>query len=208
MSVAPAPLDTEGTDATGVNAAPPGSTAGHEDSGRVSPHFPDPHEARIAAFATDDHAKVVATITVFCGSGTDAGDAVVDALGRAWEHLAAGKTIDNLAAWVTRVAMNQIRSRHRHLAVVRRTRHLVARDDRSADVAEQRATRIDVERAVATLTRRQREVLALHYGLDLGIVEIATQLDIAEGTVKATLHQSRSKVADLLGADFRGTPDA
>ena len=164
-------------------------------------------EDRIAAFADDDYRPVVAAVSLFCGSSTDGKDAVVDALSRAWERLAAGKSIDNLAAWVTRVAMNQLRSRHRHLAIVRRSRHHLAFEE-TADSTGASAARLDLARAIATLTSRQQQVLALYYGLDLPVAEVAAQLAIAEGTVKATLAQSRSILADTLGDAFRGGSDA
>ena len=161
---------------------------------------------RISAFADTEHARVVAAVSLWSGSVDDAGDAVVDALGRAWERLEQGKPIDNLAAWVTRVAMNQVRSRHRHLAVVRRKRHLFVVADHP-DPSGATADRLDVARALATLTDRQREVVALRYGLDLGVGSIAAQLGIAEGTVKATLHQTRTILAETLGTPAPGASD-
>ena len=109
---------------------------------------------RISAFAVAEHARVVAAVSLWSGSVDDASDAVVDALGRAWERLEKGKPIDNLAAWVTRVAMNQVRSRHRHLAVVGRRRHLFVVADHP-DPSGAAADRLDVARALATLTERQ-----------------------------------------------------
>lgn len=162
--------------------------------------------ARISAFADDEHARVVAAVSLWSGSMDDATDAVVDALGRAWERLEKGKPIDNLAAWVTRAAMNQVRSRHRHLAVVGRKRHLLASSDHP-DPSSAASDRVDVARALATLTVRQRDVVALRYGLDLGLADIAAQLGIAEGTVKATLHQTRTILAEQLGTPAPGASD-
>ena len=162
--------------------------------------------ARISAFADTEHARVVAAVSLWSGSVDDASDAVVDALGRAWEQLEQGKPIDNLAAWVTRVAMNQVRSRHRHLAVVGRKRHLFVAVDHP-DPSGAAADRLDVARALADLTERQREVVALRYGLDLGLADIAALLGIAEGTVKATLHQTRTILAESLGTPAPGATD-
>lgn len=68
---------------------------------------------RIRAFADDEYRQVVATVALWSGSTGDAADAVADALGRAWEHLAKGRPIDNLAAFVTTVAKNRVRSAQR-----------------------------------------------------------------------------------------------
>jgi RNA polymerase sigma-70 factor (ECF subfamily) len=56
-----------------------------------------------------------------------------------------------------------------------------------------------VQRALAELPRRQREVVVLHYFVDLSIDDIATQLDIASGTVKTSLHRARAALAVALG---------
>jgi DNA-directed RNA polymerase specialized sigma24 family protein len=57
---------------------------------------------------------------------------------------------------------------------------------------------LDLERAVAGLSGRQRRAVDLYYfdGLD-----VAT---CAEGTVKATLFQARERLRGLLGDDFSG----
>lgn len=155
-------------------------------------------EARIAAFAGAEHARVVAAVSVWCGSVDDATDAVADALGAAWEQFEAGGTVNNLAAWVTTAAMNTVRARHRHNAVRRRKAHMAAVVDRRDDTTDQSAAKVDLRRALDTLTARQRDVIALFYGLDLPVADIATQLRVAPGTVKATLHQARMALANQL----------
>ena len=201
MSVGAAHLDTEEGDGIVAPAAPPATHGPSAAPGDRAAVPGDSITQRIAAFADEEHARVVAAVTLCCGSTTEAADAVVDALGRAWEHLDAGEPIDNLAAWVTRAATNQVRSRFRHLSVVRRTRHLVARDDQRPDPGAESIDRVDLARAIGGLTERQQQVLALHYGLDLQVAEVAEQLGVAAGTVKATLHQARAALADQLGTD-------
>ncbi len=49
--------------------------------------------------------------------------------------------------------------------------------------------------AVRRLPRRQAQVVALYYALDLPVGEVADVLDCAEGTVKAHLHRARSALA-------------
>jgi RNA polymerase sigma-70 factor (ECF subfamily) len=105
------------------------------------------------------------------------------------------------------VAMNAVRGRHRRRDRVRRKGHLVVVADSGPGAADRAAERIDLQRALGHLGERQRQVVALHYGLDLPIAEIAAQLGIAEGTVKATLHKSRRLLAaELEIADTDGSP--
>jgi RNA polymerase sigma factor (sigma-70 family) len=60
---------------------------------------------------------------------------------------------------------------------------------------------VDVERALATLPRRQREVVVLRYYLQLDTRDVAAALEINEGTVKSTLFRARAALADALGID-------
>ena len=58
---------------------------------------------------------------------------------------------------------------------------------------------VDLERAIARLSTRQREAVDLYYFVDLDIATIAEVMRCASGTVKATLHQARARLRDLLG---------
>jgi RNA polymerase sigma factor (sigma-70 family) len=53
-------------------------------------------------------------------------------------------------------------------------------------------------RAMSTLSRRQREVVTLYYRLDLPVAEIASALDIDEGSVKTFLHRARRSLSPLV----------
>jgi RNA polymerase sigma-70 factor (ECF subfamily) len=63
------------------------------------------------------------------------------------------------------------------------------------------ADSIDVERALAALPRRQREVAVLRYYLQLNTREVASALELEEGTVKSTLFRARAALAQTLGID-------
>ena len=56
-----------------------------------------------------------------------------------------------------------------------------------------------MERALATLPRREREVTVLRYHLDLDVAAIAETLAVSEGTVKTLLHRARRHLAAALG---------
>jgi RNA polymerase sigma-70 factor (ECF subfamily) len=49
---------------------------------------------------------------------------------------------------------------------------------------------IAVRAAVASLPRRQREVVSLRFYADLPVAEAAARLGVAEGTIKALTHQA------------------
>jgi RNA polymerase sigma-70 factor (sigma-E family) len=100
-------------------------------------------------------------------------------------------------AYLRTSVCNAGRSRLRHLRMTRRRHPALAALQRDVPSAERQAVdREDIRElldAVATLPRRQREVLVLRYWLDLSERETAEVLGIASGTVKA--HSSRAIAA-------------
>jgi len=68
-----------------------------------------------------------------------------------------------------------------------------------AAVAWSLTDRVEVERALATLPRRQREAVLLRYYLQMDTREAADVLHTSEGTVKSTLFRARASLANALG---------
>ncbi len=187
------------TTRTVAHDEPAASASGGDGSGTALPVAAhDAPAARVAAFVDGELQHVIAAVSLWCGSVDDAEQAVADATGRAWERLDRGRRIDNLAAWITTVAMNDVRARHRRRDRFHRKGHLVVVDGTAPGADDHAADRLDLGRALGRLGERQRQVVALFYGLDLPIADVATQLGIAEGTVKATLHRARQLLADEL----------
>jgi RNA polymerase sigma factor (sigma-70 family) len=60
---------------------------------------------------------------------------------------------------------------------------------------------VDVERALSSLPRRQREAVVLRYYLQLDTREVASTLGVEEGTVKSTLFRARAALALALGVE-------
>jgi RNA polymerase sigma-70 factor (ECF subfamily) len=56
----------------------------------------------------------------------------------------------------------------------------------------------DLRQAISRLPRRQREIVFLHYYMDLGLAESASLLGISEGTAKKALHRARLTLATSL----------
>jgi RNA polymerase sigma-70 factor (sigma-E family) len=107
-------------------------------------------------------------------------------------------------AYLRRSVVNRSRSHLRHLSVVRRHALREAPPEPSAGADSptyDRAQREAVLGALRRLPRRQREVLALRYYLDLSEAEIAELLGISRGAVKS--HASRGAAA--LRADLGAT---
>jgi RNA polymerase sigma-70 factor, ECF subfamily len=156
-------------------------------------------EVSIRDFLEAEYPRVVAAVAMISDSRPAAEDAVCEALARAWERSERGERIESLSAWVTTVAMNLSRSRWRRLMAERRARDRWQGpdEDRDADRA------LDLERALARLSRRQRQAVVLHYYLGYDVRDVADLLSVAEGTAKSTLHRAR----DALGRALREKED-
>ena len=106
---------------------------------------------------------------------------------------------DKALAYLRQAVVNRSRSALRHRKVVdRHVAHEAGLSrgetsdpaERAALAADRRAAVLD---ALASLPRRQREVLALRYYLELSETEIASTLGISNGAVKS--HASRGSAA-------------
>ena len=161
-----------------------------------------PAVADFEAFYRSEYRRVRAVAWALTGSGWSAEDVAQEAFLRAhrdWDRVSA---YDEPGAWVRRVAINLatsvLRRRAREAGALLR---LGGRRDEPWDLP---AADADFWAAVRSLPRRQAAVLALHYYEDLPVAEIGVVLGIAEGTVKALLHQGRASLARRLGLDREG----
>ena len=60
---------------------------------------------------------------------------------------------------------------------------------------------IDLERAIAKLSSRQRLSVDLYYFVGLDVAGTAAVMDCSTGTVKSTLSDARARLRTLLGDD-------
>jgi RNA polymerase sigma-70 factor (sigma-E family) len=115
---------------------------------------------------------------------------------------------DKALAYLRQSVVNRARSRLRHLSVVRRHAerqpppgtHPAA--DHMAYDLERRDAVLD---ALRDLPRRQREVLALRYYLDLSEAEIADVLQISRGAVKSHASRGAAALRAVLGPTLEET---
>jgi RNA polymerase sigma factor (sigma-70 family) len=80
--------------------------------------------------------------------------------------------------------------------------------DMAADPAEQVASRDAMLTALDKLSPRQRACVVLRYYRDLPLAQIATELGVAEGTVKRHLSDAMTRLAECLSpAGSKGRDD-
>jgi RNA polymerase sigma-70 factor (ECF subfamily) len=125
----------------------------------------------------------------------DAPDAVQEAFAQAFVRWRRVSQLEDPAGWVRRVAVNRLlnvkRSRARRDAAVARLDHGAVANDRVEDV--------DLWRAVRTLPRQQQLAVALFYGGDLAVDDVADAMKLSDGAVKYHLHAGRERLRDMLG---------
>lgn len=118
---------------------------------------------------------------------------------RAWQHRAKLSGAAHARNWLHRVALNLYRNRLRRLA----QRGAPLQLDEERPPASRRrdpggGLRTDLERAVASLPDRAREVLVLHDVLGYRHAEIGALLSIAANTSKVQLHRARKRLREVL----------
>ena len=142
--------------------------------------------------------RLVRTLAVTVGL-SEAEDVAAETFSRAFAAWSRNqlRSRDN---WVFTVALNEVRRRGRW---ARRQQDFLAgiRAQRPDQVSE---SDLDLWRAVARLPRRSREAIVLRYVADLTEPDIADVMGISTGTVSATLHQARSRLADQIGESRNG----
>jgi RNA polymerase sigma-70 factor, ECF subfamily len=161
-------------------------------------------DATIRAFLMDDYPRLVNAVSLVAGSLPAAEDAVQEALVRAWTRSARGERIDSLANWVAAVALNLSRSGWRRARAERRAKDRLGQLPPPAPSEE---AHLDLQRALAALPRRQREVAVLRYLLELSTKETAATLRIGEGTVKNSLAKARTALSVALGVEYAEADD-
>lgn len=121
-------------------------------------------------------------------------DAFLKVLER-WDRVAA---MDDPAGYLHRTAMNLFRNRYRRARRIAR-RAFAARPPE--DVFEPVERRDAVDRALTTLSRRQRAAIVLVEGLGYRSEEAGSMLGIKASTVRALLFQARSSLKRSQSAD-------
>lgn len=97
--------------------------------------------------------------------------------------------------WRTAANLTRRTMRRRGLEARSLRRHAAGR---STSVAGPSPDDVDLVAALVRLTERQRTTVVLHYVADLSHAEVGAALGIATGTVAATLHQARARLAGFL----------
>lgn len=153
-------------------------------------------ETDFAQFYAATNRQATAQVFAMVGNWHEAQEAVQEAYARALGRWDKVSTYDEPLAWIRTVAYRIAVSRWR------KARRLVfgGPEDRAV-VPTPMENHVALVAALQQLPAAQREALVLHYLGDLPIAQIAAQLGVPEGTVKARLSRGRVAMAKFLKED-------
>jgi len=170
------------------------------EDARVAPGEVPSQELDWDAIYADQLPRMYANCRYRCGSNAEAEDLAARTFEKAW--LARDRYRSDLggfSTWLYRIAQNVCADHHRS-----RRHHLpidAAMDTPTADTPELRATRdSDFERMarlVASLPERERELIALRYGADLGNQFISRLTGLSVSNVGTILNRAVRALREL-----------
>jgi RNA polymerase sigma-70 factor (ECF subfamily) len=148
--------------------------------------------------------RVYAVCIRMTGDAQRARELTHDAFVRAWERLSTFRGEAAFETWMHRIAVNLVlgadRAERRRLARVVSTEDEPDGESRAAfgRAAPDVETRVDLERAIAALPPRARQVFVLHDVEGYRHDEIADRLDLQSSSVRAQLHRARQLIMRML----------
>ncbi|MET0423168.1 MAG: sigma-70 family RNA polymerase sigma factor [Actinoplanes sp.] len=146
-------------------------------------------------FYVSSSSRVLGHVSRLTGNRAEAEDAVAEAYARAWQRWPAVSAAESPEAWVRRVAtriaisgwrkgVNRLRAHHREIT--------------GPDLDGMSPDRVDLMRALRTISPAQRRAIVLHHLVGLSVADIARETGTPAGTVKARLSRGRKVLASLL----------
>jgi RNA polymerase sigma-70 factor (ECF subfamily) len=139
------------------------------------------------------------------GSATDAEDAVQETFLKVQRGIASFRGQSSFVTWTFRILVNTCHDARRSRL---RKKEVAANDEQQRDDAaprpEPRASvahpslRLALERALAKLTRHQRDVFLLYEVEGFRHAEISSMLEISEAASKNTLFQAKKNLRQML----------
>jgi RNA polymerase sigma-70 factor (sigma-E family) len=162
----------------------------------------------VAVLARDRLASLKRQAFLMTGDEGLAEDLVQEALVRAFARPLRAPRPHAAEAYVRMTMVNLFIDGARSRSRWHQTAPLLVGIDMAADPAEQVASRDAMLTALDKLSPRQRACVVLRYYRDLPLAQIATELGVAEGTVKRHLSDAMTRLAECLSpAGSKGRDD-
>jgi RNA polymerase sigma-70 factor (ECF subfamily) len=154
--------------------------------------------AAVAEVYRTHYRRLVAAIYAATGDYDNAQDAVQEAFAGAVDRPHRFLAAADPHAYLRVAALNLARQRWRRQRIFDRLVRL-GRVARPPDTMPGlTGERVDLERALRRLPRPTREAIVLHHLLDLPVTQVAEELGVPVGTVKARLVRGRAQLSGYL----------
>ena len=138
-----------------------------------------------------------------CADRQEAERLTQDVFVRVWKRLSTFRGESEFTSWLHRLTVNVVledsRSTRRRIGRVENFADPGVFESQTGSFTNDSDSRMDLERAIATLPPGARQALVLHDIEGFKHEEIAQQLGTAVGTVKAQLHRARRLLRERLG---------
>lgn len=182
---------------------------GRPGGGEAAP----PEHPLVTAF-NDLRNELVSTLVYLLGNRDDAHDAAQEAFLKCWRARASLPDVQNVRAWIFRVAMNTARDVQRS-AWSRRVKPLVGEDlmlaarEHGPGLALEDQEALDLLRkAIAELRQDEKEVFLLRQNGELTYEQIAEIRSAPVGTVKTQMRSALIKLRKILNPQEPSEPEA
>jgi RNA polymerase sigma factor (sigma-70 family) len=148
--------------------------------------------------------QLLGTLYFIVGNRDDAQDALQEAFVKCWKHRDELPQINNLKAWIFRIALNTGRDMRSAAWSVRRRQlaeehAMLEAKIETPDEALSRKEQLEQLRdAIVTLRPEEQEVFLLRQNGDMTYEEIAVSMDLPAGTVKTRMRLALTKLRKAL----------
>ncbi len=142
------------------------------------------------SFYRSEYDRLVRVAFALCGRLDVAEELTQDAMMKVYSRWSRVRSFESPGAFARRIVVNNALSSLRRRKS--ETKALLRFRGSAADHVTVDPDVDDFWRLVRTLPTRQAQVVALYYGDEQSTAEVAAALEIAEGTVRATLAQARA----------------
>jgi RNA polymerase sigma-70 factor (ECF subfamily) len=150
--------------------------------------------------------RITGQVYAMIGNRDEAQECVQEAFARAWAHRRKLDRAEHPEAWVRTTAYRLAVSRWRRTVRGRRP------VDRAVGAATESAApseaHVALVAALKQLPEAQRQALVLHHIADLPVHDVAREMGVPEGTIKARLSRGRAALAALLTDGAEGASHA
>jgi RNA polymerase sigma-70 factor (ECF subfamily) len=148
--------------------------------------------------------ELLGTLYYLVGNLEDARDALQEAFIKCWRHQAEVGQIENLKAWIFRVALNAGRdiretAWRRKRQALPEDEALVSRGDEPSQIVEHDERLSRLRDAITTLRPEEQEIFLLRQNGELTYEEIAEMVSVPTGTVKTRMRLALARLREVLG---------